>query len=293
MRGIAASTLLPPVRAWGVTPLLIAVMVLVTALALSGATAMMQGAGALGRPMASRMAVQIVAGDPAVRDAEAKAAAALLRAMPGVADVRPVPRAEIARLLRPWLGDAAGDTELPVPALVDFTVDQKGVMPLAQLRQALAKVAAHAQVESGAVALAPLSGLLAALTWMAGIIAMLALASLAATVMLATRAALAAHRDTIEVMHLMGATDGQVAQLIERRLGLEAGAAAAVAVVIATMLLLVMDARWRALVPGPLGAGTALPAATWFILALLPLVAGLLAGLVARVTVLRVLGGRL
>ena len=44
----------------------------------------------------------------------------------------------------------------------------------------------------------------------------------AATVVLAARAALDTHRGTIEMLHLMGATDVQVARLFQRRIALDA-----------------------------------------------------------------------
>ena len=44
----------------------------------------------------------------------------------------------------------------------------------------------------------------------------------AATVVLAARAALDTHRGTIEILHLMGATDVQVARLFQRRIALDA-----------------------------------------------------------------------
>ena len=48
-----------------------------------------------------------------------------------------------------------------------------------------------------------------------------------AVVMLAARAGLEAHRGTIEVIHMLGATDRQVARLFQRRIALDAGIGAA------------------------------------------------------------------
>src|SRR3546814_14385008 len=48
-------------------------------------------------------------------------------------------------------------------------------------------------------------------------IVLLVALAMVGTVVLATRAALNTHRETIEVMHLMGATDGQITRLFERR----------------------------------------------------------------------------
>jgi cell division transport system permease protein len=51
--------------------------------------------------------------------------------------------------------------------------------------------------------------------------------------MLAARAGLEAHRATIEVIHMLGATDRQVARLFQRRIALDAGIGAVVGSVVA------------------------------------------------------------
>ena len=47
-------------------------------------------------------------------------------------------------------------------------------------------------------------------------------AATAAVVVLAARAGLEAHRATIEVMHMLGSTDVQVARLFQRRIARDA-----------------------------------------------------------------------
>ena len=111
----------------------------------------------------------------------------------------------------------------------------------------------------------------------------------AATVVLAARAALDTHRGTIEVLHLMGATDVQVARLFQRRIALDAlfgGVVGFGAAALALLLIGRADRRAR-LGPARLGqfAGT-----SWLALALLPVLGVGLAMLVARATILRALG---
>src|SRR3546814_17515848 len=83
-------------------------------------------------------------------------------------------------------------------------------------------IAPSAKVEPHAAILAPLWQLMRALTWLAlGLVLLMTLAT-AAIVVLAARAAHNSHQTTIEVLHLMGSTDVQIARLFQRRIALDA-----------------------------------------------------------------------
>ena len=45
--------------------------------------------------------------------------ATLLRGTPGIAEARPLSEADLGKLLRPWLGDAAKQLALPLPAVIE------------------------------------------------------------------------------------------------------------------------------------------------------------------------------
>jgi cell division transport system permease protein len=111
----------------------------------------------------------------------------------------------------------------------------------------------------------------------------------AATVVLAARASLDTHRGTIEVLHLMGATDLQVARLFQRRIALDALFGGLVGFGAAALALVLIGQRIGALGSDLLGSAN-LPATSWLALALLPVLGVGLAMLVARSTILRALG---
>src|SRR3712207_6559436 len=110
----------------------------------------------------------------------------------------------------------------------------------------------------------------------------------AGTVVLAARAALDTHRSTIEVLHLMGATDVQVARLFQRRIALDALFGGMVGLAAAALVLVVIGNRVGALGSELLGSA-GLPLVNWLLLAVLPLGGVLLAMLVARRTILSAL----
>jgi cell division transport system permease protein len=135
-------------------------------------------------------------------------------------------------------------------------------------------------------------GTLGALTLIAGLLVALIALATAAAVVLATRSALETHRGTIEVLHGIGATDLQVTRLFQRKIAIDAliGGTAGGAVA-ALVLLLVAGGGLSAL--GDWTNGSLLGWDDLLLLAALPLLAAILATVVARATVLAALRAQL
>jgi cell division transport system permease protein len=119
------------------------------------------------------------------------------------------------------------------------------------------------------------------------LVALLAMA-LAAAVLLAARSALGANRDTIEIVHLLGGTDAQVARVFQRSIGYDAAGGGTVGLALALVVILVLARRFSGLGAGLVDNG-ALVWSDWLLLALVPILATLLAMLTARLTVLHAL----
>lgn len=192
-------------------------------------------------------------------------------------------------MLEPWLGPGGVEADLPVPALIDVDLDPAGGMDLAQLSAATIAVAPSARLDENAQWLAPLVSLIAALKWLAVGLVLLMVGATTATVFLAARAALDTHRQTIEILHLMGATDVQIARLFQRRIALDALFGGLVGFLLAGIVLFLLGQRVSALGSELLGS-TAISLEIGAILLVLPLFGVLLAMLVARLTILRALG---
>jgi cell division transport system permease protein len=110
----------------------------------------------------------------------------------------------------------------------------------------------------------------------------------AAAVMLASRAALDTHRAAIDVMHLLGATDIQIARLFQRRLALDALFGGLVGLATATIVILLIGRRVGSIGSELLGS-LSLPPLAWLLLLALPLFGAGIAMLAARYTVLAAL----
>jgi cell division transport system permease protein len=287
--GTADARLLPEGRLSGPMPWVIAIMMFLTLLSAAAGLGLGSAADSLDNTTGNRATVQIVEPVPERREAQARDALSLLQRLPGVISARRVPPEEMADLLEPWLGPGGAQGDLPIPAMIDIEMSAEAYANMDSLRTALGDVAPAARIDDNAQWLAPLAGLIGSLRWLAGGLVLLMIGATAATVVLAARASLDTHRGTIEVLHLMGATDVQVARLFQRRIALDALFGAVVGLAAAAAVLLLIGNRIGALGSDLLGAA-GLPLLSWAILVALPVFGVLLAMVVARATILRALG---
>ena len=287
--GTADRRLLPEGRLAGPMPWVIAIMMFLTVLAAAAGLGLGQATRTLNADIGNRITVQIVEANPDFREAQAAAALAELKRLPGVGSVRRIEAAEMEQLLEPWLGEGGLQAELPVPVMIDAELSAEAYADLDAIRAVILDVAPSARVDDNAQWLAPLATLIDALRLLAAALVLLMVGATAATVVLAARAALDTHRNTIEVMHLMGATDIQVARLFQRRIALDALFGGLVGLAAAVVVLVLIGSRVGALGSELLGSA-GLPLSSWLVLVLLPAGGVLLAMLVARTTILRALG---
>lgn len=284
----AAARVLDSANGVGAMTGVLAIMLFLTVLAAAMGIATWGATRSLDRQLAGRMTVQISLADPAARDAAVARATAALRASADVAALHPVDRAELGRLLAPWLGSDGADPELPMPALIDVDLKDASDATLARVRNAVARTAPVARVDAHETWMSPVSGLMRFVTLLAFGLVLLMAGATAAVVVLATRAGLEAHRPTIEVMHMLGSTDVQVARLFQRRIARDALVGGAIGGATAIVVVLALGLKLGGVGSDLLASATLGPGG-WVALVLLPLLFVLLAALSARVAVTAVL----
>jgi len=277
--------LIPEGRLSGPMPWVIAIMIFLTVLAAAAGLAMTRAVGDVSDQLSSRATVQIIEANPELRSRQAEAAAARLRAMPLIGEVRVLPPEEIEALIEPWLGtqDLAGD--IPLPALIDLQLARAATEAEYQaLRSALAPIAPAARVEPSSGYIAPVISLVRSFQWIAfGLVGLLALAT-AAAVIISARSALNTHGETIAVVHLLGGTDQQISRLFQRRIALDALLGGLIGLLGGAAIIWLISTQLTALGSG-LVQSVGLDWWSWLIIAAIPILGMFLAMITARLTV--------
>lgn len=270
-------------------PLLVAAMVFLATLALAGALGLQDMTTRWRGAMTGTLTVQVppVAGESAADTAaRVERVVRLMVSLPDVAAASAVADDQLVQMLQPWLGSDVLITDLPVPRLVDVTLKNEAVTGLDAMLARVRDVAPGALIDDHRVWLARLIALADGIRLLAWAILGLVGVATTAAVVYATRSGLAVHRPHIEVLHLIGATDGYVARQFARRAlvhGLIGGLAGFILAVPALVGLLILLA--------PLEGGLVpvlSPVPVHFLgLALLPVFAGAVVMMTAYRTVRR------
>lgn len=281
----SAAGLLPPTRFAGPIPWVIAILIALVVIAAAGGLALRNLATTAEADLSAALTVQVIEPNPDLRAERGAAAVDVLTGLDGVQAVRLVPEAELAALLEPWLGEAAASGDVPIPALIDVELTgQAGPAAIARIEAALAAKVPGARVDANSDWLRPVYRVLAAVQWLAlGLIALVALAT-AAAVWLAARNAFSNARDTVEIIHLLGATDSQISAVFLRTVLREAAFGAAVGTALGIGAVWLLGQQFAALDSGMAGGG-GLASADWLVIAAVPLAGVLIALLTARITI--------
>ncbi len=270
-------------------------MVFLSAIALSGAFILSGLIERWDRDVSGTLTVEIAvapgeAGEAAEKTrSDVAVVLRLLEATPGVAKAHALSQEQLVGLLAPWLGSTELLNELPLPALIDVTLKPDTAIDLADLGNRLTAAVPRASLDDHRMWLARLIGLSRGIEGLAiGIVLIIGIVT-ASTVHYATRSGMAVHRDVIEVMHMIGATDAYIARQFARRaflLGLKGGLYGLLITVPAVGVI----AYEAPAMQGGLLADLSLPAVGWIAVLALPVCAALLSLVTARAAVYRTLG---
>lgn len=280
-----AAHLLPRPKLGGLVPWVIAILIALVVVAAAGGLALRNLADNARADLAAAVTVQVIEPNPDLRAERGAQAVKVLQGIDLVRAMRLVPESELAALLEPWLGAAATSGDVPIPVLVDVELTRNASpAEIAAIETALAARVPGARVDAQSDWLQPVYRALAALQWLAlGLIALVALAT-AAAVWLASRNALAQHRETVEIIHLLGGTDSQITRIYLGTVLREAAFGAMVGTALGLGAVWLLGQQFAALDSGMAGGG-ALLTADWVAIAAVPLAGVLLALATARMTI--------
>jgi cell division transport system permease protein len=269
-------------------PWVIGVMVFLAGLAMLVALGLQMTARTWHQGLAQSLTVQVINADKAGREKEVAAALAELRRTPGIASAEEETGEQVAALLEPWLGKGNVGPDLPIPALIDVKLAEAPAVDVAALGEALAKVAPSARVDAHERWLADLLVLMRIVQWAGAVIVGLVGLATVAIIIFATRAGLASHRETVEIVHMMGATDRAIAGAFQWRflwVGVKGAIIGLVALAAGLGAVYYINQRLE----GALLPQLVPPPEVLASLLVLPVVAGLLTMVTARFAVMRAL----
>jgi cell division transport system permease protein len=206
-----------------------------------------------------------------------EAALGALRALPAVREAQAVDPGRMAELLRPWLGDVAG---LPLPGVIELRLADLAADPVL-IGDRVAEAVPGAVTEAHGVFVARLAAVARAVS-AAALAALLLVAVVGASVVvLAVRAGIAARRDSVMVLHMLGAADRDIAERFARRTAWLALLGAILGVALAGGLV------WALLqLAGPMLPDITPQDLPWLGLAALPVSAALIAWATTKASIL-------
>ena len=230
----------------------IAIMTFLACLTAGGALLLAQASEGWRSEVLRDVTIQVKpnAGDD-IESLVAKVAAVASQAK-GVKHVRAYSAAESGKLLQPWLGDGLDLSSLPVPRILVVDMTNGTEEDVKNLRAALAGSAPQASLSDRRLWAARLGTMAGAVVFLALAAFALMIVAMAIAIGFATRAAVAANREIIEVLHFVGASDRFIAREFEnnfRNIGLR-GALTGGLSAMTFFLIAATFSRWWAISAG-------------------------------------------
>lgn len=134
----------------------------------------------------------------------------------GVLQAIAASKEESSEMLKPWLGSGFDLRDLPVPILINVRFDRFSPPDPLTLATSLSAQLPNAVLDDHRTWASRLYLLANGLVAIAFVVLVLVLAAMALAVAFATRGAMASSREIIDVLHLVGASDGFIAKEFQR-----------------------------------------------------------------------------
>lgn len=196
---------------------IIAIMCFLASLALGAMLAVNDAAAKWSNNLSGALTIQLKATPKMDEAAQIAKTREILAQTEAVASVRILSKAASAKLLEPWLGNQGILNELPLPVLVEVTLDGRHDSSgdndnFQALRQSLETSVPGSVLDDHRRWNDQLDRVSSALRWLSFCILILIVGATAMIIIFATRSGLAANEDIVEVLHLVGARDALIAR---------------------------------------------------------------------------------
>ena len=150
----------------------------------------------------------------------------ILQETNGITEVSLVPKVEVIELLKPWLGSISKSQTLPLPQIIDIQIDRGSGITPEKINNVLTIIVPDITVDDHSIWLIGLVKALQSAEITALFILLLIIFVIIGTVIFTTRTGMGIHKQTIEVLHFVGAHDDFIARQFAIRglvVGLQGG----------------------------------------------------------------------
>ena len=192
-------------------------MVFIAVLALTGGFKIQNVLQTWQTGVSGSMTVQIPAYDEQgksradVLETEIEQVLTILRASDGVVGAEVVSDEQMKALMEPWMGGELDVQLLPLPKLIDVTVDPEHLPNLTVVKSELAKQVPAAILDSHRIWLDSLLKIIHVVVELISFVLILLILTATFTVMYSTNASLSVHQPVIALIHMIGAGDFYIA----------------------------------------------------------------------------------
>lgn len=211
-----------------------------------------------------------------------------LEKYPDVTQVTVLSDNELYALLEPWLGTNVDIELLPIPRLLDVKIQNAKKFDYKALAVQLSEVSAQASINDHNLWLARLLKFINSLKMLALTILVLVSAACVAAIVYAVKTGLNVHRDIIQILHTMGATDEYVAMNYVRQISQMSFMAGVIGTLLSIPAIMLVGNMAKDIEAGIFNAVT-FSAENWLVILLLPFISMLLTAVTSYFTVLRTL----
>ncbi|MFA7276011.1 MAG: FtsX-like permease family protein [Pseudobdellovibrionaceae bacterium] len=148
---------------------------------------------------------------------------------------------DMSRLLEPWLGNNEDMlAEIPLPVLVSLEIDERSDDVMKDITSLTRKISPEARLDTHEEWLSSLVKLTGTLRYVSYFVFALIVAVTGVVVAGAVRARMAIHQKELQLLHVMGASDGYIAHQFVRYVFWQAGKGASLGVIIGAVLIVAL-----------------------------------------------------
>lgn len=130
----------------------------------------------------------------------------------GVKSVRVLSSEDIEKLMTPWLGNKVDISELPIPALLDVGLKDDGSINYDEVTRGLKQITPNASIDNHRLWLNRLLKFASSLKHTALLVLLMVAGICALSIYYSTRTSLWINRESLEILHVVGAPDKYIAK---------------------------------------------------------------------------------